>query len=78
MRLKGVACQLFAPQMSKCWSDYDKGESEFLLQITFLCIPLIVCRSKIIASESISNLIHHTCIMFLYLYRIYIYCSNFC
>ena len=76
MRLKGVACQfymLFAPQMSECWSNYDKSEPEFLLWITFLCIPLIVCQSKIIASESSSNLIHPTCIMFLYLYRIYIY-----
>ena len=38
-----------------------------------LCIPLVICRSEIIASDSSSNLIHHACI-----YRGYIYCSNFC
>jgi len=35
-----------------CFRAYDKGEPEFLLWITFLCIPLVVCRSEIIASES--------------------------
>ena len=36
-----------------------------------LCIPLVVCRSEIIASDSSSNLIHHACIIS-YLYRIYL------
>ena len=43
---------------------YDKGKPDFLLQITFLCIPLVVCPSEIIASESSSSLIQHGCIMF--------------
>ena len=35
-----------------------------------LHLPLLVCRSEIIASESCWNLIQHACIMFSYLYRI--------
>ena len=51
----------------------NKGEPEFLLQITFLFIPLVVCRSEIITSESI---IQHACIMFSYLHRIFIFTSR--
>ena len=39
-----------------------------------LSIPLVICWSEIIASDSSSNLIHHACII----YTGYIYCSNFC
>ena len=37
-----------------------------------LCIPLVICRSEIIASDSSSNLIHLAFIEDI------IYCSNFC
>ena len=36
-----------------------------------LCIPLVMCQSEIIASDSSSNLIHHAI-------EDIIYCSNFC
>ena len=29
-----------------------------------LCIPLVICRSEIIASDSSSNLIHHACMYY--------------
>ena len=48
---------------------YDNGKPELLLQIIF-CVPLVVCLSEIISSESSSNLIQQACIMFPYLYRI--------
>ena len=48
---------------------HDKGKPELLLWI--LCVPLVVCLSEIIVSESNSNLIQHPCIMLSYLYMIF-------
>ena len=55
---------------------YDKGKPELLLRIIFLCVPLVVCLSEIIVSESSSNLIQHACIMLSYLYMILILVTN--
>ena len=38
--------------------------AELLILITFWCIPLLVCLAEIIGSESSSNVIQHTCVMF--------------
>ena len=52
---------------------YDKGKPELLLRIIFLCVPLVVCLSESIVSESNSTLNQHACIMFSYLYMIFSY-----
>ena len=53
----------------------NKGEPQFLLQITFLCIPLVVCRSEIITSESI---VQHAYVLCFHTYTGYLfYFSNF-
>ena len=49
----------FSPQMSERWSlTIVKANLSFPL-CYILCMPLVVCQSEIIASDSSSNLIHY-------------------
>ena len=44
---------------------YDKGKPVLLLQNYYImCIPIVVCLSEIVASESSSNLIQHAVLYF--------------